>query len=132
MHELCVHILVFFKWHNFLTLDVEDIEFWVIFVIENSTKLQKTGLEREINWVSNSHLGQQHISHLWTMHFGSTLFLKSQYIKGTHKLNMWNIFLPTYILFNIWTPRCCALLMMINSFYIWFSKIHHYLCQYQI
>jgi hypothetical protein len=92
----------------------------------------KNWFGRRINWVSNSHLGQQHMPHLWTMHFGSTLFLKFQYIIGKHKLNIWNIILPTYILFNIWTPRCCTLPMMINSFYIWFSIIHHYLCQYQI
>jgi len=34
------------------------MEFWVIFVIENSIKLQKMVLERKINCVTSSHLGQ--------------------------------------------------------------------------
>jgi hypothetical protein len=35
-----------------------NIDFWVIFVIENSIQLQKLVLERNINWATNSHLGQ--------------------------------------------------------------------------
>ncbi len=32
-----------------------DIEFWVVFVIVNSIKLQK--MIKKISWVTNSHLG---------------------------------------------------------------------------
>jgi len=32
---------------------MEDIDFWVDFVVGSSNKLQKLGLERKINWVLN-------------------------------------------------------------------------------
>ncbi len=32
---------------------MENIDFWVDFVVENSNKLQKLGLERKINWTFN-------------------------------------------------------------------------------
>jgi hypothetical protein len=35
-----------------------DIEFWVVFVIENSIKLQKMGLEGNFSWATCSHLSQ--------------------------------------------------------------------------
>jgi hypothetical protein len=35
-----------------------NIDFQVIFVIENSIQLQKSVLEGNVNWVTNSHLGQ--------------------------------------------------------------------------
>jgi hypothetical protein len=31
-----------------------DIEIWVVYIIENSPKLQKLGLEEEISWESSS------------------------------------------------------------------------------
>jgi hypothetical protein len=36
-----------------------DIEFWIIFVIGSSTKLENLVLKWEINWVMGSHLDQQ-------------------------------------------------------------------------
>jgi hypothetical protein len=80
---------------------VGDIEFSVIFVIENSTKLQKLVWKEKLI---------EYPIHTWAKNTCHTCELcilvqlnkkKIQYIKGTHKLNMWNIFLPTYILFNI-------------------------------
>ncbi len=109
----------------------EIIEFWVIFVIENSTKFTKIGLEGEINWASNLHLGQQHMPHKFVNYafWFNFIFKISIYNRYTTNINIWNVFLPTYILFNIWILwRSCTLPMMINSFYIWFSIIHHYLC----
>jgi hypothetical protein len=32
---------------------VEDIDFWVDFALENSSKLQKMGLEEKISWAFN-------------------------------------------------------------------------------
>jgi hypothetical protein len=32
---------------------VENIDFWMHFVVENSKKLQKLGLEEKINWTFN-------------------------------------------------------------------------------
>jgi hypothetical protein len=40
---------------NFWRYGVRYIEFWVIFVIENSTKLQKIVLKGESSWVISSH-----------------------------------------------------------------------------
>jgi hypothetical protein len=38
---------------------MRDIEFWVVFVIENSIKLQKLVLKGKFNWVTISYFGQQ-------------------------------------------------------------------------
>jgi hypothetical protein len=40
---------------------MEDIDFWVNFVVRNSNKLQKLGLEGKIGWAFNVFtLGQWH------------------------------------------------------------------------
>ncbi len=38
---------------QFLELSVEDIDFWMDFVAENSNKLQKLGLDGRISWAFN-------------------------------------------------------------------------------
>jgi hypothetical protein len=40
-----------------LDLNVGGMEFWVIFVVENSIKLKKMGLEGKVSLVTKLHLG---------------------------------------------------------------------------
>ncbi len=44
-------------------LNVKGMEFWVIFVIENSIKLKKMGLKGKVSLVTNSHLGYRQMLH---------------------------------------------------------------------
>jgi hypothetical protein len=46
-----------------------DIEFWVKFVIKNSTILLNLILEKEIYWVMGSHLSQQDMLSSKLFHF---------------------------------------------------------------